>query len=885
MTLLKGLRARLRALRHSRDADRELADEIRFHIELETEKNLRLGMSEGEAHRIAAAHFGGVQRVREEHRDVRRLQWVEDFVADARFALRTLRRTPALALAAIVTLALGIGANVAIFSAVNAVVLQPLPFPAPDRLVMITEENPEKHWHLNVAAPANVLDWRAGVADFQDVMAYADFVGRSTLTGRGDPQLLVVSRVTGNFFSTLGVRASLGRTLRDEESWRSGTHVAVLSDRAWRERFGGDPSVVGKSVTLDGLTTQIVGVMPPSFSFPDEQIDVWRPLEWSAENRGDVSFRRAHWLRAVARVRPGVTQAHADAQLQAVVERLKREYPATNKYMGAAMMPLHEFLVGDTRLPLLVLLTSVAFLLLIACANVGNLLLVQAAGREREAALRLALGAARTRLVRQALTESLVLSLVGGACGLGIGWIGTRALVSLQPPQMLRVHDFGVDRTVLVYVLIITTLSALVFGVAPALWTRHRDPADSLKGGGRGAANVGHGKVWGEMLVISEVALALLMTTGAGLLVRSFWQVRNVDPGYDSRGVLTVGFGLNRQYDTVTKVEAFMNELVARARAIPGVQDVALATSLPLNGPQYTSDLMAFGRSADAYFTEVSHRIVSPSYFATMRVPVLRGRAFNEHDRRDGPGVLVINDALARAYFGGQDPIGQRITFDKAPTAMSQWYTIVGVAGNEHVDALDVAPRPEVLHSTVQEPPGFGANLLLRTTGQAGALVPAVRAIVHDLDATIALRQAHTLDELLASSLAKIRFLTTLLLAFAAIGLVLSVVGVYGVLAQVTRNRTREMGIRIALGAQAPQVRWLVVRQGLRLTLAGLALGAGVALFATRAMTKLLFNVAPNDPLTLAGVALLLAATSICASWIPARKASRADPAAALRAD
>lgn len=884
MTWLKGLRSRVRALLHPVAADHDLIDEIHFHIELEAEKNVRLGMAPDEARRVAVAHFGGVQRVREEHRDVRRVQWIEDFVADARFAVRTLRRTPALSGAAIVTLALGIGANVAIFSAVNAVVLQPLPYPAADRLMAITEENPEKHWHLNWVAPANMLDWRAGVSDFLDVMAYTDGVGSATLTGRGDPQLLRASTVTGNFFSTLGVRPQLGRTLRDQESWRNGTHVAVLSDRAWREHFRGDTSIIGKMITLDGRTTQIVGVAPPSFSFPVEGVDLWRSVEWAPDDRDNVSFRRAHWLRVVARLRPGVTRAHADAQLQSVVERLKREYPATNKYMGAAMMPLHDYLVGDTRLPLLILLTSVGFLLLIACANVGNLLLVQAAGRERESALRLALGAGRARLVRQALTESGVLSAAGGLCGLAVGWAGTRALVRLQPPQMLRVHDFGVERTVLLYVLVITALSAFIFGVAPALRAGHRDPADSLRDGGRGAARGSQAKRWGEMLVIGEVALALLMTVGAGLLVRSFWQVRRVDPGFDPRGALAISIGLSRQYDTDAKVDAFMRQLVTRARSVPGVSNAALTTSLPLTGPSYTSDFIAFGRPADGYGTEVSHRTVSPSYFATMRVPMLRGRTFTEQEGQTSPGVLVINDALARSYFAGSDPIGQRIAFDKVPTPASQWYTIVGIAANEHVDALDVAPRPEVFHSTLQDPPAY-ADLLLRTNGRPADLAPALRGIVRELDPAIALRQVRTLDELLASSLARIRFLTTLLLAFAVIGLVLSVVGVYGVLAQVTRNRTREMGIRIALGAQAAQVRWLVVRHGLRLTIAGLILGGVVALLTTRAMTKLLFNVAPDDPLTLGGVALLLAATSIFAAWIPALKASRADPATALRTD
>ena len=883
MSILHALRARLRALLHPSAADRLLGEEIQFHIALETEKNLRLGLGPDEARRRAVAHFGGVQRVREEHRDVRPMRWLEDAVADARFALRTLRRTPALGIAAVFTLALGIGANVAIFSAVNAVVLQPLPLASPDRLVMITEENPEKRWHLQTDAPANVLDWRAGVPDFADVMAYADFLGTQTLTGRGDPRPVQTTYVTGNFFSVVGARAAVGRTFVDDETWQPHA-LAVLSDRGWRRHFGGDSSIVGKSITLDGRAFEVVGIMPPGFAFPFEDADLWRTIGWNPANRGTDGFRRAHWVRAVARLKPGVSLAHADAQLQGVVARLKRDYPGTNKYMGAAMWPLQSCVVGDTRLPLLLLLTSVAFLLLIACANVGNLLLVQAAGREREAALRLALGAGRGRLMRQALAESLMLSGVGGVLGLALGWAGTRALVRLQPAGMLRVHDFGVDGAVIGYVVAITIISGLLFGIVPAIWMRKRDPATSLKDGARGVGQGVRARRWGEALVVGEVALALLMTTGAGLIVRSFLNVRDVAPGFDSHGILTAQISLSRQYDTSTKVLAFMSQLEARVRTLPGVTNAALATSVPFMGTAFTSDYIAYGRPADGYGTEIGHRTVTPSYFATMKVPVLRGRMFAETDRMGSEPVVLINDALAKSYFQGQDPVGQRIAFDKVPTPTSTWYTIIGVVGNEHVDALDVQPRIEAFNVVSQEPRG-STVILARTDGDPSALAAGLRSIVHELDPSLALLEAKPLDDLRAASLARIRFLTTMLLGFAIVGLVLAVVGVYGVLAHVSRNRTREMGIRVALGAQASQVRWLVVRHGLVLSMGGLTIGLVAASFATRLMSKLLFDVAPNDPLTLVGVSVLLAGTSVLAASLPARRASRVDPAIALRSD
>ncbi len=876
MSILKSLRARLRALVFRDAADRELRDEIRFHLDEETAKNIRTGMSPDEARRVALAHFGGVENVREAHRDVRRLQWIEDFGADVRFAFRALRRTYALSAAAVITLALGIGANVAIFSAVNAVVLQPLPFHTPDRLVVVTEENPEKHWHLQVAAPANLLDWRTSVPAFQDVTGYFENSGHSTLTGRGDPQVMNVATVMGNFFSTFGARPAMGRTLTFEETFKRGTgSVIVLSNRGWREHFAADPDILGKSITLDGDLFQVVGVMAPEFAYPSESVDAWRPTAFDDGFAKDIGFRRAHFLRAVARLKPGVTIAQADAQLQSVVSRLKRDYPETNRVMGAEMLPLHDFLIGDTRLPLLILLTSVAFLLLIACANVGNLLLVQAAGRERETAVRLALGAGRARLVRQALAESLVLSTLGGALGLLVGWGGTRAFVHLQPTGMLRVSDFGIDTRVLMYVLAITVGSALVFGVAPALWSRSRNPADVLKAGGRASAKgVGSsGRVhrWGDVLVVGEVALALLMMVGAGLLVRSFYQIRNVDAGFDPRGVLATAFELNARYDSAAKVHAFMSEFESRLRALPGVTAATLESNTPFNGTGYTSDYFAYGRLEGAYGTEVGHRTVTPSYFATMKIPVLRGRTFGAEDRTGAPLVIIINDALAQSYFKGENPVGQRITFDKVPVATSNWYTIIGVVGSEHVNGLSVPAPAEAFHAEAQAVSTYMAALV-RTSGDPLALAAPVRAVLHDLDPTLAPILVKAVDVMRDDSMARVRFLTTLLLAFAVIGVTLSVVGVYGVLAQLSRNRTREMGIRIALGASASRVRWLVVRQGLQLTLIGLAVGGTVALLATRVMSSLLFGTTPRDPATLITVAFLLAATSLVAAWLPARE-------------
>lgn len=885
MATLKGLRARLRALLRREVAERDLDDELRFHIDMETEKHVREGMHPRDARRCALRDFGGIEPTKEAHRDVRG-RWLEELVADTRYALRTLRRAPVLAGAAILTLALGVGANTTIVSAVNAVVLQPLPFRHPDQLVMLWEENPEKGWHEQVCAPANVLDWKEQVHAFQDVTMFFDGAGVSTLTGDGAPRVLKSSGVTGNFFDVLGVHAQQGRLLLLNETWSVDglAHTVVISDRLWRDQFGADPHVVGRSVRIDGRALEIVGVAPRGFSFPVEAIDVWIPLGWKPDIRSQDFFRRAHFLRAVARLAPGESVAAANAQLQAVATRLKGQYPETNKYMGAGLTPLHRFLVGDTRLPLFVLLASVGLLLLIACANVGNLLLVRAVTREREAALRLTLGAGRRRLAKQALTESLVLALLGGVAGVLLGLVGTRALEALQPAGMLRVSHFDFDWSVLAYVLLIVAGSALLFGAAPAFWMGRRSPADSLKEGGRGG-DTRRMRRWTELLVVGEVALAVVLTLGAGLLVRSFRALTQVDPGFDPRGVLATQIVLSgAKYDSASRTRLFFDQAIARVAALPGVTGVAATTNVPLEGTGYTSDFVVAGRPAGEYYSEVIHRRVTPDYFRVMRVPVLKGRAFTDADRAGGPSVVIINQQIAEKYFKGQDPLGQRLTFDKVPNDKSEWSTIVGVVGGERQQALSAEPQIEAYVPFAQEA-SQAMSLVTRVTGDPNSIAPAVRRIVAELDPDIPLTRVETVDAIRVRSLARERFLMTMLAVFAGVGFVLAVIGVYGVLAQVARRRTREMGIRIALGSPIARVRWLVVRHGLGLVIVGLAIGVGAALVAARGLRALLFHVAPADPVTFVTVPIVLALTGVAAAWIPALHASRADPAVALRSE
>ncbi|MEP7065592.1 MAG: ABC transporter permease [Gemmatimonadota bacterium] len=885
MHLFKGVLARIRAIVHGTRADRELDEEICFHLEQEAAKHERSGIPPGEARRRAMVAFGGVTRTREAHRDVRVVRWLADLVADARFALRSIRRTPMIASAAVITLALGIGAATAIYTVVDAVLLKPLPFPHPEQLFVIGEDNTEREWHLQVAAPANYLDWKERLPAVASIGGYADGHASTTFTGDGEPRMVTTVQVTGTFFSVLGAQPALGRTFRDEETWEGATPTAVVSSRFWRSALGGDSAAIGKSIRLNSKQFVVVGVMPSTFAYPYRDADVWLTMQWSSSAREQQSFRRAHYLRVITRLRPSVTAASADVQLQSLVRRLQQEYPETNEKMSASMVPLRAFLNGDERRPLLLLFGAVGLLLLIACANVGNLLLVRSIGKQRELSLRLALGAGHPRLVRQALTESFLLSLLGGIAGLAVGWMGVRALASTQSAELLPVQEFGIDWRVLVFLLLVTTVSALLFGIAPSLWGQRQHPANALREGSRSSSDGRRMRRWANTLAVGEVALALLLTVGAGLLVRSYAALRRVDPGFQPSGVLTVSIEMpGGRYDSTAVLTQFDRALLDRVRATPGVLNASIVSSLPLTGSGWTSDFAVRGRARDDFATEVRHREVSGDYFGTMRVPLLRGRTFTEADATSGDHVIVVNDVLARKYFHDTDPVGQQIVFDRAPDSTSKWRTIVGVVASERQLGMQIEAHDEIFAPLAQEQQG-SMVLVVRTAGEPLAFVPATRRALREIDPNLAIESVQTMDDVLDTSLGRDRFLMTMLLMFASVGIVLAIVGVYGVLAQTARRRTREMGVRIALGARAAQLRWLVLAHGLKLVTAGLLIGAMLALVLTRAMQRVLFDVQANDPLTYLAVALLLAATGAAASWLPAYRASITDPAVVLRVE
>jgi len=884
MDRLRGLLRQLRAVLRRSAVDRELDEEVRAHLDMQTARNIADGMSPEHARRMALAVFGGRDAALEAHRDARGGRWIEDAVADARYALRTLRHNPALTAAAVLTIALGVGANTAIFSTLYAVVLRPLPLHEPNRLVMLFETNAERGWTQAQVAPANFLDWREQVPAFEDIAAYVDFEPTTVLAHDGEAQMLRYRSVTGTFFDVLGVSPVAGRSFTDDETWATGDRIAMISEQLWRTRFGGDPSILEQTIDLGGYPVRVVGVVPSSFIFPGFAADVFRPTAFARPQQAQVSFRRAHWLRAVARLRPGVTAAQADAALQVVVSRLERDYPVTNTGMGAGFTPLQRYLVGPVRQPLLALQVAVALLLLIACANVGNLLLVRAADRERESVVRLALGAGRGRLVRQALTESLVLSTIGGVAGVALGWIGMRVLAAMQPDGMLPVSDIGMRPGVLWFALAVILASGLLFSVGPALWTRRRAPADVLKEGGRGASR-SRLRRWSTALAVAEVAIAVVLLAGAGLLVRSWWRVQDIDPGLDPDHVLIVDVNLpSGRFDTFARRQAFYDAALDRLRALPGVEDVSTVSSLPMTIPSWSSDFAVRGRGREDFGVGTIHREVSPRYHELLRVPLLAGRTFTEQDDENAPLVVLINESLARRYFPNEDPVGQVVAFDRYPDSTSYWRTIVGVVGNERQAGLETESSPEFFAPVKQDENGT-RTILVRGSGDPLSLYPSVRRAIGEVSVTAAVNPPRTMADVHDAALARRRFVMTLVLTFAAAGLVLALVGVYGVMAQLARGRRREISIRVALGAPLPGIRAMVMGRAAGLALAGVLIGTAVALAARRAMTSMLYDIEATDPLTLVAVGLLLTTAAVAASWPPARRAAQVEPMESLRGE
>ena len=808
-----------------------------------------------------------------------------DLPRDACYALRSLRRAPSFALTAVIVLAIGIGANTAVFSVVNAYFFSPLPFADSDQLVALYETNSEYGWVDQSAAPANMLDWREQVEAFEDVMAYSALSGRVAAIVNDVPAAISTVQVSGNFFSVLGVRPALGRSLEWEETWAGTPRTVVLSHSGWTTHFGRDPDVVGRTFRLGNQDAQIVGVMPEGFAFPAADTELWYTWQWDPAGVQDVSFRRAHYIRPIARLAPGVTLADADRHLQVVVERLQDDHPQTNRVMGAGLAPLRNFLIKDVRRPLTILSASVALLLLLACANVATLTLVQGAERKREVALRYALGAKRARVVTQLLVEALVLALSGGVLGALLGWVGIRALARLVPIGIDGATTLTLDARVVLFVLGASVLSALLFALAPALRSSHSSSREVLGDGGRGSS-IGRGSLRTvHALVTAEVALAVLLVGGAALVTRSYLRVRDVNPGIRIDGVLAVQLSASTaRYEARDDVLAFQDRLLDALEARPGIERAGIVEQLPLYGGSWSSSLKAFGWGPERVGHNILHRFADRAYFEAVGTRLLSGRMYDERDGPDAPRIVLVNETFAREHFPGENPLGQRIAFDRAPTESSTWFEIIGVVEDQAQVSPSVAPSAEVFEHRKQSWRRI-VWIVLSTSAEPTSLVPTVREVLRELDPTIPLSRVESMRQVWRASMEREEFLLSLLGAFGSLALLLAAVGVYAVVSRVTRRRTREIGIRMAMGAEARTVRSMVLREGLVLAGFGVTLGLAGVLYAGRLLSTVLFGVSPSDPTTLVTVAAILTLTVLAACWIPAQRATRVDLVRSLTAE
>jgi putative ABC transport system permease protein len=799
-------------------------------------------------------------------------------IQDLNYALRRLLKSPGFTLVAVLTLALGIGANSAIFSVVDGVLLKPLPYPDPDRLVGM--------YHLADGQRAalsgpNYSDIVRLATSFENAAAYD--TSRMILTGSGDATRLQTADVSASLFNVLRVRPALGRTFNADENTPGRTRIVVLSYGLWEQRFGGDASLIGRSITLNGVPYEVIGVMPRGFSFPAGR-DAWVPIEYT---QNFVSRQRASWyLSAVARLKPGVTAQQAAAEVETLGRNLARQYPDQNSGVGMTTVPLLESMVGEIRRSVLILLGAVGFVLLIACTNVANLLLARAAARESEMAVRTALGAGRGRLIRQLLTESLVLSLLGAAFGLLLAVWGVELLINLKPDGIPRLDNVRVDATVIVFTFAIAMVTAVLFGLVPA-FTATRGLSASLKEAGRGAVTSRSGIRVRGALVVAELALAVMLLAGAGLLIRSFVKLQAVDPGFRSDQALTFELTLpDARYAQDGPRLQFFDQLLPRLRALPGVRSASAVLGLPLTGLDLVISFEVSGRpplpSAEQPAMQV--RVATPDYFDAVGIPVKRGRGFTENDRQGAPRVILISEAAARQYFAGEDPIGKTITLGWRRNNERAGGEIVGIVGNIKDAALSEPEPPQIYLPYRQWPVSF-MTVVMKTSVPPTSLTEAARAQVAAVDPNLPLSDVRTLDAVVAQSISQQRFYLTLLTIFAGVALVLAAIGIFGVLSYAVAQRTREIGIRMALGAQERTVITLIVRQAMVLVDGGVALGTAAALFLSDTMTRMLFSVTPTDPATFSTVAAVLIVVALLAAYIPARRATRVDPIVALRAE
>ena len=809
---------------------------------------------------------------------------LHEFVHDLRYGARMFVKAPAFFAVAVLTLALGIGANSAIFSFVDAALLKPLPYENPERILQIWEKPPGGG--NNVVSAMNFLDWQRQTSSVEAMTATT---GSSlTLTGQGDPVLLRAGRVSAGYFNVFAVAPFLGRTFTPDEDTPGKEHVVVLSHRLWAAQFGSDPRIVGKSLTLNGEPYTVIGVMPARSAFDRSFNQLWRPLAFKPSER----TRNFHWLGVVARLKPGVTIEKARSELDAIGARIAVDFPDSNKGWGVSTLRYMDVVVGQQlQRSLYVLLAAVGMLLLIGCANVANLVLARGTAREREVAVRAALGAGRGRLVRQFLAENILLAIVGGVLGIALGYGLMMWLKFMLPPFYLPAAiNVAMDLRVLAFTFALAVATGVVFGLAPALSATKLDLAGAMKEGGRGAAGDSGRRRLRSGLVVVEVALAFILLTGGGLLVRSFFRMMQVELGFNPTNVLTLRLPIaNERFPDSSQLSTYIRQVVTRINAVPGVMGAASTDSLPLEGFSNGMPFLIAGRDQvdRANRQACGFKMVHADYFRVLGISVIKGRGLTDRDVKGTPPVAVINQSFVKRFMADQDPIGQRLLIQDIIPGQPQLgpeipWEIVGVIADERTSTLEGTVRPGV-YVPIEQSPSTSVNVVVRSAIEPASLSRAITEAVHEVNRNQVVSDIRTLEEMKSTSVASTRLRTTLLAVFAALALLLSAIGIYGVISYTVAQRTHELGVRAALGASAKALIGMVVRNGMTLTLVGLALGIAGALGLTQLLGTLLFGVSPRDPVTLAGSAAILAAVALLACYVPARRAARMDPLVALR--
>ena len=866
---------RLRSLFGRNRVETELHEELQDHLERKTHEYVAEGLTPSEARRKAVREFGGVELSKENCRDTRKVNWIHDSIQDLRYSLRMLRKNPGYTALAVALLALGIGPNTAIFTAVNAALLRPLPFPHPEQLMQVLHTAPKNvsGGGMFGVSTGNFVDWHAQQHSFDGIALY-HFHGLA-LTSGDRPDVLQGAEVSEDFFHVLGVQPLLGRTFRHDEMQPGHEREVVLSYSVWQTYFGSDSSIVGRGFSFDRQNYTIIGVMPKGFRFPS-WARIWVPAAWSAKERGN---RNNHSSMAVARLRDGVTLQQARSEMDAISSRLAETYPAEDAGWGAVVIPLHENMTSDVRTPLLILLGAVFFVLLIACSNVANLVLAKALGRSREAAIRLALGASRRRVLQLVLTEAMILALAGGGLGLLLAHYSIHLITGFLSDRLPRMIEVRLDSTVLLFVLTISVVCGILAGLLPALrfTNQDRDLHGSLKEAlGRTDSDSRRTRARSALLV-AEVALCMVLLIGAGLLVRTLWVLRNTDPGFDSHQVITMVLPRPGQGDF-----PFMRQVLERVRALPGVQSAAVTSNVPLSGSnESTWSIQIEGQPPlpIAKQPDVATAVISEGYFSTLRIPVLRGRDFDKADTADRPRVIIISQAMAERFWPNQDPIGKRLFVSW--TEPEKPREVVGVVGDTKDRGLERLRPLAQMYVPAAQSPFFADSLLVRSADAAAEI--GVTHVVHEIDRQQPVAGVESMEQIIAESYADRRSNMLLLGAFAVLALVLAAAGIYGVLTYSVRRRLREIGIRLALGATARDVLRMVIVEGMWPTAAGIVLGAAGALGLARVLSTMIFGIRPIDPGTYFAVAVLLVFVSLMACMVPAYRATRVQPLKVLR--